>query len=229
MNAICNHLAGELDTRYSTQVDSVRHADRRWQLLSDDENPLGSFDALVVSAPAPQTAALLESEAPAIAARAAAVDMAPCWAVMAVFGQSLELPFDGAFVADSPLSWVARNASKPERPGHEAWVLHGSPQWSRAHLEIDAEEAAERLLAAFDEASGVRLPAPVHLRAHRWRYALPVEPRPEACLFDRELALVACGDWCAGPRVEGAFLSGVAAAGRIQSLPSGENQLRLFV
>jgi hypothetical protein len=228
MNAVCAHLAGELDTRYSTRVDSVERADGRWQLVSGDEGSLGSFDALVVSAPAPQTATLLENEAPAIAARAAAVDMAPCWAVMAVFDESLNLPFDGAFVADSPLSWVARNASKPERPGHEAWVLHGSPQWSRTHLELDAPEAAQGLLAAFAEASDARPPAPAHLRAHRWRFALPVEPRPEPCLFDRDLALVACGDWCAGPRVEGAYRSGAAAAGRLLSLHSGEHQLRLF-
>jgi hypothetical protein len=154
--------------------------------------------------------------------------MAPCWAVMAVFDGPLEVPFDGAFVADSPLSWVARNASKPGRPGHEAWVLHASPQWSRAHLELEAPEAAEQLFAAFGEASGTQLPTPIHLQAHRWRYALPVEPRPETCLFERDLKLAACGDWCAGPRVEGAFLSGVAAAGRLLSLPVAGGQLGLF-
>jgi predicted NAD/FAD-dependent oxidoreductase len=228
MNSICRHLAGELDVRYATRIDSVRRHDGRWQLLSEDGAALFEADALVVSAPAPQTAALLESEAPAIAARVAAVDMAPCWAVMAAFDGSLELPFDGGFVADSPLSWVARNASKPDRPGHEAWVLHASPRWSRAHLELDSQEVIAQLLAAFATATGREFPAPLHVQAHRWRYALPSEPLPEACLFERDSKLVACGDWCAGPRVEGAFLSGVAAAGRLLSLPTSGGQLGLF-
>ena len=54
--------------------------------------------------------------------------------------------------------------------------------------------------------------------AHRWRYAIPPDPLAESCLFDAEMQVAACGDWCAGPRVEGAFLSGASAAGRVMGL-----------
>ncbi|KAA1260324.1 hypothetical protein LF1_28630 [Rubripirellula obstinata] len=29
------------------------------------------------------------------------------------------------------------------------------------------------------------------------------------------MGIAACGDWCGGPRIEGAFLSGMAAAGAL--------------
>jgi renalase len=48
--------------------------------------------------------------------------------------------------------------------------------------------------------------------AHRWRWALPVDPLPEPFLLDEKQALGLAGDWCGGPRVEGAYLSGVALA-----------------
>jgi len=45
--------------------------------------------------------------------------------------------------------------------------------------------------------------ARLHVTPHRWR---------QACGFERELALAACGDFCGPPNAEGAMLSGRAAA-----------------
>jgi predicted NAD/FAD-dependent oxidoreductase len=215
MNALCRHLARDLDVSYETRVASLERTAGRWRLGSPDGRDLGDFTAVVVSAPAPQAADLLLGAAPQLAARAGAVAMSPCWAVMAAFPEPLELGCDGAFVHRSPLAWVARNASKPGRPEGEAWVLHGSPEWSQDNLELEPDEAAARLLEAFGEAAGGLGSVPVHIEAHRWRYALPHAPLAEPCLFDAGRRLAVCGDWCGGPRVEGAFLSGGAAARRL--------------
>jgi len=51
---------------------------------------------------------------------------------------------------------------------------------------------------------------------------------PESCLFDAVLAIAACGDWVRGPRVEGNYLSGCAAAGRLLGLRLGPAQPSLF-
>lgn len=227
MNAVCQHLAADLEVSYQTRVESLELMNDRWRLVAEGGAELGRFDAVVISAPAPQTAQLLENVAPDIASQAGATKMAPCWAVMVGFPGPLATGFDGAFVDNSPLNWVARNASKPGRSDGEGWVLHASPEWSQRHLEIEHETAAGLLLDAFDEALGGLEATPVHLEAHRWRYALPVEALAAVCLFNRELRLAACGDWCGGPRVEGAFLSGFAAAEGllgVQSLAEGPSQ-----
>ena len=41
------------------------------------------------------------------------------------------------------------------------------------------------------------------------------EPLDDECLWDPAAGLGACGDWCGGPRIEGAFLSGMAMAGSL--------------
>jgi predicted NAD/FAD-dependent oxidoreductase len=50
---------------------------------------------------------------------------------------------------------------------------------------------------------------------HRWRYALAPEPLNQGAFWFKSKRLVVAGDWCHGSRVEGAFLSGMAAAGRV--------------
>ncbi|MDJ0974111.1 MAG: FAD-dependent oxidoreductase [Planctomycetota bacterium] len=220
MNAICKHLAADLDVALATRVGQIVRDGDGWRLVHEDGSDLGRFDRVVVSAPAPQAHALLEPIEPAMAARTAEARMAPCYAAMVGFASPFAVAYDGAFVndADNPLSWVARNGSKAGRPTGEAWVLHGSPEWSAANLELSFEDAAAALLDGFRQVAPVAEAEVVHLAGHRWAYALPTDPLPEACLVNDVRTLVACGDWCGGPRVEGAFLSGAAAAGRVLAL-----------
>lgn len=221
MSAICRHLAEGLAVRYGTRVAHIERVGSRLGLMDAEGADLGLFDAAVVSAPAPQAATLLELAAPTLAAQAARVEMSPCWAVMVSFAERLDVPFDGAFVHDSPLGWVARNASKPGRPPEESWVLHGSPAWSTEHFSDVADSVQSDLLGAFGDACGIPLPDPLHIASHRWAYALPENPLDHPALVDPESGLVACGDWCGGPRVEGAYLSGRSAAGRLLELQAG--------
>ena len=53
---------------------------------------------------------------------------------------------------------------------------------------------------------------PLSLEVHRWRYSVASGSPGESCLVDEAMSLVLCGDWCIGARVEGAWLSGRAAA-----------------
>jgi predicted NAD/FAD-dependent oxidoreductase len=118
-------------------------------VLGANGESLGSFDIVVVSAPGPQCARLLEPDAE-LSELVGRVEMQPCWAVMVAFDRPLPAPFDGAFVHNSSLSWVARNSSKPGRSSsQDCWVLHGSATWSQEHVEATAEEVGEALLDEF--------------------------------------------------------------------------------
>ena len=59
------------------------------------------------------------------------------------------------------------------------------------------------------------LPPAVFERAHRWGYAQATSPFEHEALYDERLGIGVCGDWCAGGRVEGALLSGLALAGEL--------------
>ncbi|MEM1305598.1 MAG: NAD(P)-binding protein, partial [Planctomycetota bacterium] len=215
--ALCDRLAGGVDVRSGVTVATPTRQGDRWLLTSDAGADLGGFDWVVSSAPAPQSKTLLAASR-RLSEQAAATPVTGCWAGMFAFEAPIETPFDGAFVDESPLSWIARDSSKPGRPTDaDRWVVHGSPEWSEEHMELDPVEATDRLLAAFCEALQTTPREPLYARAHRWRYALPSEPLEEPFLVDVGGKLAACGDWCGGPRVEGAYLSGLSLAERLIS------------
>ena len=216
MSAIIRHFARNLDVRLNTEVKTLTHDAGSWRLGDFAGTDLGPFDTVVVALPAPQTSRLTAGLS-ALAERAA-VAMAPCWSLMLGFEQPLEIPFDGAFIDHPVLAWIARNNSKPERPGTEAWVLHATRKWSVEQLPQGGEQVAAMLMTAFAEVTG-KSRAPALRINHRWRFAEPLQAIAAPCLYERALRIGACGDWCLGHRIEDAWLSGRSLAARILEKP----------
>ena len=217
MTAMAVDLAVGLRVRTGTQIVAVTHSSSGWTIateINEANKTIGPFDALVVTLPAPQSAALLNSHH--FGAIASTIKMTACWTVMAAFESRVEVPWDGTFVHDSPLAWVSRNSSKPGR-GRETdcWVLQANPEWSAAYLEASADKVAKDLLEAFEAVVARPLPPQRNVAAHRWRYGQCSEPDDRRMLFDPRIGLAVCGDWLAGGRVEGAFLAGIRAADAI--------------
>lgn len=209
MNAPIRALATGLDVRWGVRAERLVRTAMGWQAETDT----GAFTAgrVMVAVPAEQAAVLLAEPAPDLAALAASVTSAPCWAVMAGFAAPLDGP--DVFRSDTaPISWAARNSAKPARAAPEAWVIHASPARSRELVDRPKDEVAQILLADFFAASGRAVQAPVHLDAHRWLYAQPQALAGEGARYDAGLGLGVAGDWLHSPRIEGAWLSGRALA-----------------
>lgn len=169
------------------------------------------FDAIVVSVPAPQVPGLL-APCDGLADCADGVAIRPCWAAMYAFDAPLDVPWDAAAVDAGPVSWIARNSSRPGRavaPGGETWVLHGSPAWSARHLELDRDDI-DRILWSHFEGMTVGTTGALeaaHRSVHRWRYSLVTEPSGRSHRWNADLRVGVCGDWCLAGRFEAAFTS----------------------
>jgi photolyase PhrII len=215
MNSLCKHLSNGIPLDVGTRVHRLKKTEIQWQVLDEANESLGLFDQVILAIPAPQAADLV-SDFVGFAESFAKVEIKPCWALMIRLEEPLGLDWGGAFIHDSPISWIARNSTKPGRNSeHETFVVHASGDWSASNLEQEPDQIQRELLEAFWQAIGC---SPISIRdvaVHRWRYAIPTVMSASRCLYDRQLGIAACGDWAGGPRVEGAFLSGSAAAGRI--------------
>ena len=241
MNALARQLAQGLALRTEhTVLPPVRDAEGLWQLATAEHGALPErFEVLLLAVPAEQARPLCSASA-LLQQALANVHGQPCWTLMLAWpaDQAPALPGPLALpelAAQGVLAEVVDVSSLPGGPAHPAttwqrWVLHATPAWSAAHLELTAEEAAEQLQRALAVHTGRVEPAP-HAVAHRWRYAQVVAPAPGACGWDAALRLGSCGDaWGGVPAgnplpealpealpegVERAWLSGDALARRV--------------
>ena len=215
MESLAGHLSTDLDIQFDTEVEAVVRRDRGYQLYANDDRGLGAFDIVLWNCPPLQTSKQTPSDCD-WKERLSKVEMVPCWAVMMALERRWKIPLDGAFVNQGQLSWLARDSSKPARPsGWETWVLHSTVDWAKAHLEKTKAQVVQILAEEAERVTGSSLPPRCVSDAHRWLYARPSAALPEFSLWDADHWLGACGDWCGGPRVEGALKSGIALAGRV--------------
>ena len=214
MSGLGRHLAADLKLHTNSRVAPPQLLMNQWHLTSEAGKPLGVFDALIVSAPAPQAGSLLAPTAPHFAAQAAAIEYEPTWTVLLAFEQEARLETNALFFDTGPLRWAADNGSKPSREGHN-WVLHATHEWSLGHFDSSPAQVCEAMASYFCKITRFKLTNISYQAAHRWRYASVNNPLTIGMLWDSSLKLGVCGDWCQDGRIEGAYLSGQAVAGRL--------------
>ena len=210
MSAIIGYLAERRHVLWNTLVHGILKDARGAWHLSGDNGLHGPFDAVIVAVPAEQAVPILALYDLDMARLASLASTRPCWAGLFVFEKSLPSlvhPRHG----EGPVALAVCNRSKPGRGGPEAWVVHGSAEWSAAHLEDSPATVSAALLAALKDTLNLRSLPPVEAAAHRWRYAAAGGIGRNA-LWNPRIKLGACGDWLIGPRAECAWMSGHSLA-----------------
>lgn len=224
MSALGRALATEGDAPIECQakVMAIRGERGVWILSCEDGREFRGR-SLVVTAPPPQGETLLAESAPAAAEVLRGISMEPCLAVVARFPRR-DLKWQGIQANDSSISWLGHDTSK--RPdlheGKTIVVVHASPDFSRKYYAAEENQIVATLLLRASEISGDDLRSPEAVFLQRWRYAQPVAPPDgeQAVSFDAPAPLVLAGECFAGGKIEGAWLSGVAAGkGRSGILP----------
>ncbi len=211
MNALAKHLAVGLRVQCEALVFSLHHhtEGQRWEVRLDDGTSQRA-DALVVTCPLPQTFSLLVSAGVTMPEALWRTDYDRTLSLLAVLDGPGAVPPPGGLQTAPQCTFVADNRAKgiSDVP---AITVHADPEWSRAHWDDDHADT----LAALTELAGPYLgdASVVASQLKRWRFATPKKIWPDACWrADDVEALVVAGDAFAGPKMEGAALSGLAAA-----------------
>lgn len=217
MAGLMLELVKPFEFRAATRVERVVPAEKGWRIQTDAGEEF-SASTLLLTPPAPQTLALLSGcmqrlpETMLSVLRSIAFD--PCFALSVTLGGPSLVPPPGCVRLDTgPIALIADNTQKGISVGEAALTIHARSDFTRSCFEMAREEVAQILLRSAEPWLG----SPVLTwRLHRWKYSQPTAACAEPCLYASQPAhLAIAGDAFGGPRIEGAFLSGIAAAERI--------------
>ncbi|MDI1250128.1 MAG: FAD-dependent oxidoreductase [Lacunisphaera sp.] len=222
MNALGKFLAEGLDVRRESKVVQVRREEDWWELTLEDQ-AAGRAGRLALTAPMPQSLALLQAGGVALpqtlAAELAALTYHPCLALLLTLAGPSAVPAEGVALADGPVRWVADNSKKGISPGRAAAVtVHLSAAFAAEHYAKSETELAALVLPGIASTLGAPV---VKVALQRWKFSEPVAPHAQPCVWLPEMGLGLAGDALGGPRVEAAALSGLALAERMAASAGG--------
>ena len=209
MNALAKRLATGLDVRCPSMVFAVGRRVGGWDVMLDDGTH-HLCDGLVLTCPVPQSFGLLVTAEVELPESLMRTDYDRTLCLLAVLDRPSQVPAPGGVQGVPGVTFAGDNQAKGVS-AVPALTVHADPPWSKQWWDADrsaAETALLELAAAFIGSARV-----VEHQVKRWRFATPRTIWPEPCWVASGMApLALAGDAFAGPRVEGAVLSGLAAA-----------------
>jgi predicted NAD/FAD-dependent oxidoreductase len=218
MRSVVKHLASNLDIRTGFEVYHIEQTEWGVRAVAPGQ-VIAEGSAAVITPPVPQLLGILDRKGIRIPSHVRhqleGIEYNATLAVMAQLTAPSELP-DGHRSFDSgPIAWIADNQHKGVS-SVPAVTIHSTASFAAAHLESDpadwrqllVDHAAPHLTGTISEAT-----------SHRWRYSEPKHTLDIGAVVLRDKApIVLAGEVFAGAKVEGAYLSGLAAADMLLEL-----------
>ncbi len=209
MNSLPKFWADELDISLTRRVAKIVKG-ANWDLHFEDGTIETGFNAVISTLPAAQAKAILPKRS-TLSERIDDLQMQACFSLMIGFGHPLDLGWDTLRVKDLPIDWISNNSSKPGRQKNVgALLINSEAHWSELYKDADREWVKQTMVDIASFVIDISLHDAPHQVLHRWLYASNRYDTDIKYMSDDGIIL--CGDWCEGGRVQGAFLSGRAAA-----------------
>lgn len=232
INTIGKLLAAEAraDVQRQTRVKRVDQRSNGWA-LTGQEGPLGVFDGVVLTPPAPQTEALIrESDIGADLQQNLLDGIQPAtYASQFTIVLGYERPIDrpGAFYAllntdrEHAIAWLSFEDDKPGHvpDGQSVLILQMAPDWTEARFEASPDALTEEGAALASDLLRTDCSDPTWTDHQRWRYAIPTAEADRDRLRRAEAAhLFVAGDALVGKgRVNRALETGLRCAEWIEA------------
>lgn len=216
MKTLAEYVAQGVDVHLKAGVTGLTVAGDGWQ-AQDENGQTYNCRAILLTPPMPQTLRLLDDNqvrlAPTDRAALEQIEFAPGLVGLFHAEGKVQLPEPGmVHRVEASVNWIADNQRKGISPEATIITVQASPDYSRTLWEASDSKILAKLQAEVQSYLAPRASL-IEAQLKRWPYSVPTTTHPQRCLIATDLpTLVFAGDAFGGPLVEGAALSGLAAA-----------------
>ena len=213
MRTLAFDLAKKLNIYSYCRVEKIMKHSDQWRILLENREQI-SAEAIILTPPVPQSIDLIDNDRVPITAlvrqKLERITYDPCLAVMALLDSPSKIPAPGAVIPEHhAIDWISDNQQKGVS-SMPAITIHASAEYSAKYSAEKKLHLAEQLIEYANPWVGANV---TKHQSHFWKYSKPIATHPEPFIVANESpSLVIAGDAFAGPRIEGAFLSGWEAA-----------------
>lgn len=219
-----DYLAKGLNLMVSERVTSIHFKNGQWKLTAqphgEEKTRHHEGDFLVLTAPIPQSLALIEESNVEInfddEEELARIQYTKCISVLAQLDGPAGLPQPGAMDLNlDALRWLGDNHLKKISKLPGALTINSSARFAETHWDTPDEVRIPIMVKAAKPFIRAEV---ISATAHRWEFSEPKrvffekQPFRKDFLLDPDLRLAMCGDGFNGGRVEAAALSGMHLA-----------------
>ena len=213
MAHISSSLAAGVEVRTSARVVMLVRENNMWAAVLANDDSVRAHNVLI-ALPVPEMLKLDVDNAFGMPAdlhrRLEGLAYASCITLLVLLADSGRVPPPGGLdIHGEPVHWIADNHLKGISTRRGALTIHAGPAFSRKHWDDGNDTVNAMMLEAVKPFISSDV---VRTEVRYWRYAHPLENIKRRCLSSAEQRIALAGDVFGDSRVEGAVLSGKAAA-----------------
>lgn len=209
MNSACHYWLDGIAFVKDCCIMHLQKTAVGWWLWDQQERKYGSYDWVIVTAPWPQTHALLTEVTDAIP-QLHQQDWTSCWAVACQLNHELDTDCQLIYAEnDLPVQTLVLDSAKPMRASEQQiWVAYLSNSLSDKLQKQAVGHVADIVEQSIQQIFDLQSAKITRSYQHYWRYARP-HPTASALtlIHDTNENISACGDWVAGASIQASYLA----------------------
>ncbi len=205
-------------TNLSTQINKIETINQEYYLHTEDQE-YGPFDFIFCCIPFEQSKNLLNKFIDFNSLSVPNFDS--IWTIMVALDKRLGSPFQFGYHMTPEISFLMNQNFKHEFFSDECWVVNMRAEWTKEYYNIEdyvlEDYVIDKLKKTFQSDAKA-----VFKKSHRWKYAYAKKSLNELdsknFIESIDHRLYALGDWCHGPSMQDAWLSGKKLAKHFSEL-----------